>query len=91
MRDPERAEPDPDAMLDVVGPGVGGAQIVAPGLTPSTFDEPELHENTEDVDKSTLESIEGDTGLLEPNSPEFERLTKPVREVRRSFPGDDRD
>lgn len=76
MRDPENVEPNPED-IEVIGPGVGSAQVIVPGVTPPTIDEPGAHENTEDVDKSTIESIESDRGLLDPESAEFEHLTKP--------------
>lgn len=98
MREHDPRNPDNEAEADyeVVGPGVGGAQIVSPRLGSPTFGEThprnEAARKDEALDDDTdVESFEDDSDLLNPGSPNFEHLTKPPREIRRSVPGDDRD
>jgi hypothetical protein len=95
-QDPRNPDNEAEADFEVVGPGVGGAQIVSPRLGSPTFGETQPHDEAarKDMaleDDTDVESFEDDSELLNPGSPEFEHLTKPTRLERHETPEDDVD
>jgi hypothetical protein len=73
---------EPDLPLDVA-PGIAGGVVSGAPLTTdfgaaSTYHPQDAPDGILDVEQD-FEAPEGDDGLLNPGSPEFEHLVKPVR------------